>query len=427
MADYKVLTIPFARDAVPDMVNDIPNDPSISEPQLASFKQGFPSITTIPLVAGGIPPEGQDFNGILRDITQHIVHQNKGGMYKFAPEVVAAGGYPEGAVLAANDGLSLWVSLVDDNVQDFNIGTPTQWARIAFSGLDSLLNGKVDKASIVQATGASTTNIMSQKAVTDAIENIRTSGIPGSFSNLKASATGTNSIVTVAADALCVKNSANEQVVLNSVSVTPSLSNSGANGLDNGASAVSTWYSVWIIYNPTTLAVAGLLSLSATAPTLPAGYTHKARVGWIRTDATANKFPLGFIQAGRRVQYRVAAGSNVPSLPVMASGVQGNPLQPPAFVAVGTAAVVPPTAGLVSLSLFGYIGNTSVIAAPNSSHYGVTPTAGLASPLHISQGSPTGETHAAVTGDMTLESSNIYYASSAPASGVACLGWEDNL
>lgn len=169
MPDYKVLTIPFARDAVPDMVNDIPNDPSIVEPQLASFKQGFPSITTIPLVAGGIPPEGQDFNGILRDITQHIVHQNKGGMYKFEADIVADGGYPLGAVLSANDGLSLWVSLVDANVEDFNIGTPTQWARIAFSGLDALLNGKVDKTSIVQVTGASTTNIMSQKAVTDAI------------------------------------------------------------------------------------------------------------------------------------------------------------------------------------------------------------------------------------------------------------------
>ena len=147
MADYKILTIPFGRDAVPDMVNDIPSDPIVAEPQRASFKQGFPSITTIPLVAGGIPPEGQDFNGILRDITQHVVHQNKGGMYKFEADVVAAGGYPKGAVLSANDGLSLWVSLVDDNVEDFNTGTPTQWARIAFSGLDALLNEKLDKAS----------------------------------------------------------------------------------------------------------------------------------------------------------------------------------------------------------------------------------------------------------------------------------------
>jgi hypothetical protein len=154
MADYKILTIPFARDAVPDMVNDIPETPTPSKPQLASYRQGFPSITTIPLVAGGIPPEGQDFNGILRDITEHVVHQNKGGMYKFSPEIVAAGGYPLGAVLSANDGLSLWVSLQNNNVQDFNSGTPTQWARIAFSGLDTLLNEKADKAvSIVAGTG----------------------------------------------------------------------------------------------------------------------------------------------------------------------------------------------------------------------------------------------------------------------------------
>ena len=65
MADYKILTIPFARDAVPDMVNNIPETPSPSEPQLASYRQGFPVITTIPLVAGGLPPEGQDFNGIF--------------------------------------------------------------------------------------------------------------------------------------------------------------------------------------------------------------------------------------------------------------------------------------------------------------------------------------------------------------------------
>ena len=161
MADYKILTIPFARDAVPDMVNDIPDAPSVPEPQLASWQQGFPYITTIPLVAGGIPPEGQDFNGILRDITEHIVHQNKGGMYKFEADIVAAGGYPKGAVLSANDGLSLWVSLVDSNIEDFNAGTPTQWARIAFSGLDALLNSKLDKSSVVQATGVSTTNVMS--------------------------------------------------------------------------------------------------------------------------------------------------------------------------------------------------------------------------------------------------------------------------
>lgn len=287
----------------------------------------------------------------------------------------------------------------------------------------------VDKTGRVIAGTNPTT--LAGYGITDALRledlPISTDGIVGAFASLKASATGANSTVTVTADSVCVKNAAGEQKALNGVALAINSAAVGVNGLDSGALASSAWYSVWVIYSPTTQAIAGLLSLSATAPTLPAGYTHKARVGWIRTDATANKYPLSFIQFGRRAQYRVAAGSNVPSLPVMAGGVQGNPVHIPVFVAVGVAGVVPPTAGRISLTMYGYIANTSVIVAPSASHYGVTSTAGLASPLHISQGSGTGATHASVTGEFALESSNIFYASSAPATGVACLGWEDNL
>lgn len=166
MADnYKILTIPFARDAVPDMVNVIPDSGTPSEPERASWEQGFPYITTIPLVASGVPPQGQDFNGILKEITEHIVHQNKGGMYKFSEAVT--GGYPQGAVLAANDGLSLWVSLQDANDQDFNGATKDQWARIAFAGLDDLLAEKISVTDIVQEIGGSASKVMSQKASTD--------------------------------------------------------------------------------------------------------------------------------------------------------------------------------------------------------------------------------------------------------------------
>lgn len=166
--NYKILTIPFAQDASPDLINEIPDDPLVGTPERASWKQGYPFITMIPLVAGGIPPQGQDFNGVFRDITEHIVHQNKGGMYKFSAEVVADGGYPQGAVLAANDGLSFWVSLQDENTQDFNGAVKDQWARIAFSGLDAALNNKLNTSAVVQTLGQSTTSIMSQKAVTDA-------------------------------------------------------------------------------------------------------------------------------------------------------------------------------------------------------------------------------------------------------------------
>jgi len=58
--------------------------------------------------------------------------------------------------------------------------------------------------------------------------------------------------------------------------------------LDTGSEAANTWYSLWAIHNPTTVTTAGLLSTSATAPTMPSGYTKKRRVGWIRNDASSN-------------------------------------------------------------------------------------------------------------------------------------------
>lgn len=58
----------------------------------------------------------------------------------------------------------------------------------------------------------------------------------------------------------------------------------GANGLDVGALGASAWYRVYVIYNPDTDTVAGLLSTSAS-PTMPSGYTVKRRVGFAKTTS----------------------------------------------------------------------------------------------------------------------------------------------
>ncbi|HQJ93188.1 MAG TPA: hypothetical protein PLI71_09985 [Clostridia bacterium] len=69
---------------------------------------------------------------------------------------------------------------------------------------------------------------------------------------------------------------------------------SGANGLDTGSEAPNTWYAVYVIYNPTTGTIAGLLSADTTPPstanppTLPSGYTVWRNVGWVRNDASSN-------------------------------------------------------------------------------------------------------------------------------------------
>ena len=35
----------------------------------ASYEQGFPALNMTPIAAGGVPPSGQDFNGILYDLS----------------------------------------------------------------------------------------------------------------------------------------------------------------------------------------------------------------------------------------------------------------------------------------------------------------------------------------------------------------------
>ncbi|SDE71022.1 hypothetical protein [Pseudomonas extremaustralis] len=255
-----------------------------------------------------------------------------------------------------------------------------------------------------------------------------TIGIQGSFKNLSVSTTGLSSVVKVTADELMVESSLFLYQTLRAVNVSPSFAIAGAGGLDVGAAnsqTAPTWYSVWVIWNGTT--VSSLLSLSASSPTMPSGYTHKARVAWVRTDASGNKYPLGFMQTGRRARYRIQAGTNVTSVPLMINGAQGNPLgNTPTYIPVAVAAFVPPTATVICLTLSAYVANSSAIAAPNTSYQGISSTNSVAAPLSVSL-QATAPTHMAATGDFVIESANVYYASTGVPAGLSCNGWEDVL
>lgn len=254
------------------------------------------------------------------------------------------------------------------------------------------------------------------------LDNTVKAGIIGSASNLKSSATGTNSTVTVTADSLCLKNSVSEQIVLNGVSVTPSLAASGANGIDVGAGAYfdSTWYSVWVIWNETTSAVAGLFSLSFTSPIMPAGYTHKALVSVARSDSSGNKYPLSMVQAGDEFQYKVVAGTNVTILPGIASGTQGT-VGSVGVIVPGISNLVPPNA--VAIFTRSYVSPTSTLQ--------LSPGPIMA----LAAGSPcftvsTSTTNLNLDAEFIFESANqLYYAGngSVPNCTAACRGFRINL
>lgn len=72
--------------------------------------------------------------------------------------------------------------------------------------------------------------------------------------------------------------------------LTVNLATSGvANGLDAGSEAADTWYAVYIIIDPTGVnPVAALLSLNATSPALPSGYSAFRRLGWVRNNPSSD-------------------------------------------------------------------------------------------------------------------------------------------
>lgn len=90
-------------------------------PGAASLTDGFPPLTMQdPASQGGVPPFGQDMNGILRMLSAYCVWLQAGmGFYYSAAFATANSGYAVGAQLQSttNDALQ-WLNTLDGNMTD---------------------------------------------------------------------------------------------------------------------------------------------------------------------------------------------------------------------------------------------------------------------------------------------------------------------
>lgn len=239
----------------------------------------------------------------------------------------------------------------------------------------------------------------------------------------------TNTTVTVTADYVTMTDGTNYATL--PVSGTCDLGSNGAvNRLDAGSIATSKWYNMFAIYNGTT--VGTLASLSATAPTLPAGYTYFARIGAVTTSTSVAQL-MGTWQYGNVGFYVVGLAQTTNNLPVIASGATGTvSVTDPSLTATtvrGNGFYVPPTAYSISVLSWnswrgGAGGGTQ--AAPSASYTGAGkgPTAspnGTLSPIVNNFGVNAGE-----NATFFLESDSIYFAGSA-GSAVQIQSWVDNI
>jgi len=228
--------------------------------------------------------------------------------------------------------------------------------------------------------------------------------------------------VLVTADQVLLWNASNGAINVQGVSLDINANAAGANGLDTGSFAINTWYYVWVIYNGVTATTAGLLSASATAPTMPSGFTYKARVGAIR--AGAGPAFVNMMQKGRRAQYLVGTfgGNALANLPSMISGTSGN-VATPTWTTVSVANFVPTTAGAIDLVLINHTASAGAMTAPNNNYGNITSTT---NPPPMSNGTSAVPDDAR-TGQFLLESTNVFYASSAATGALFAKGWEDNI
>lgn len=161
----QILYQPFA--ATGDK-NTILDSPSTEDPQRANLQTGFPIITQIPIINGGIPPERKDFNGLGYLLSSFYFFTQCGGIYTFNRNVSnAIGGYPLGAVLYYTDsnGTTYKVrSLLENNTFDF-VTTP--------SYIDDEHWEYVSSTPITQDTSASSaSNVFSTAAVQSLLNTV---------------------------------------------------------------------------------------------------------------------------------------------------------------------------------------------------------------------------------------------------------------
>ncbi|NUF09773.1 hypothetical protein GYY70_09580, partial [Snodgrassella sp. ESL0324] len=113
------------------------------DPEDATWSDGFPNVTMQPVESGGLPPKGMDFNGILNALSATIVHMQKGNLFYFDKAYCDAfGGYQKGAILLADDGTKVFVSVADKNTNNPN-QNPQYWEVIAGIGINAASASKL--------------------------------------------------------------------------------------------------------------------------------------------------------------------------------------------------------------------------------------------------------------------------------------------
>jgi len=384
-----------------------------------------------------------------------------------------AWGPPMGSVTPSTRPRNLTGAFVTDGVNGVpRVGSETRSRSLAVMWCIKAWNAPINQGNIDVA------------ALASEIEKTRNLSIQGAYRGILISAPGVGSLISARVDQVIVKDGAGVARRISGLSAAINLATVGANGVDVGVLAASSFYSLWAINGAAPAFIAALcpvltgattagsavvtglpstaslrvgmqlsssafpagsvvqsidspsqinvsaLALTTTAsaslrflyePVLPAGYTSKARVGMFLT--ASNGVPYAYTQVDNILLFDPTASSNTLNYPVAVSGVASAP------VSVSLANLVPPTARKVSLvagCTGGYVG-----FAPEGS-FASTPGTGYLSPAQLNGFPFAGGYNASgpvptAQGEFILRRMSFLYCATAASAVAQVMGWEDGL
>jgi len=290
------------------------NSQTLTTPTLASPTWGSGAFTLTPLNANSLPyvngskqlastatpTNGQLFIGSTGTIpalgtltgtaNQIIVTNGAGSITLSAPQNLAAGSSPTfsgltlsgvtaNKIVTTNGSSALAPLATAIGVSDGGTGVSTAPSN------GQLLIGNGSGYSVASLSNRGGIQILNSSGgiAIGAIER-------GHLSGFTMSTAGSSATMTIAAGQ--ATDSTNAAVITLGSAIaktTGSWSVGTGNGcLDTGSITTGTWYHFFAIYRSDTMVVDVLCSLSATAPSLPASYTHHRRLGAGRTDGSSN-------------------------------------------------------------------------------------------------------------------------------------------
>lgn len=227
--------------------------------------------------------------------------------------------------------------------------------------------------------------------------------------------TPTTQIDIATAGRSVLENTSGGTISIAAASFTINAATTGANGLDAGSLANNTWYYNYIISNGST--TAGLMSTSATAPTMPSGYVYKYRVGTSRTAGAATFLRLK--QNGNVVRYQVVAASTTPNLPIINNAATGS-ITVPTYTSTSYANFFPPTATILEFLIKD--AGSGAIAAPNNAYGAI---GSVANPPPCASQSDAAGRISVSNCRLIPESGNIFIASAGANAVIYASGWVD--